>query len=151
MDFESAPRRTNDWVNAKGALRPWQVAEAPGCLARGEQRAQQLVDVRHAVARDEDVEELQGSVRWVAVPACDLPKCMRGAVGIDRDRVRRELTSALDVEVRRNGGGGEVAQVLGDDDSGPADDRSWSRHSNRDNYRLRMLLIGGGLTSPHLK
>jgi transposase len=22
---------------------------------------------------------------------------------------------------------------------------------NRDNYRLRMLLIGGGLTSPHLK
>jgi len=23
--------------------------------------------------------------------------------------------------------------------------------ANRDNYRLRMLLIGGGLTRPHLK
>lgn len=76
-------------------------------------------------------------------PTCPIPENRR--LGKTLDKWRDAFLSYWNT-ARSNNGGTEAINGLIE-----LHRRVARGFRNRDNYRLRMLLIGGGLTSPHLK
>jgi len=76
-------------------------------------------------------------------PTCPVPEIAR--LGRTLKRWREAFLAYFDT-ARSNNGGTEAVNGLIE-----LHRRVARGFRNRDNYRLRMLLIGGGLTSPHLK
>ena len=76
-------------------------------------------------------------------PTCPIPEIKR--LGKTLKRWREAFLAYFDTS-RANNGGTEAINGLIE-----LHRRVARGFRNRDNYRLRMLLIGGGLSSPHLK
>ena len=76
-------------------------------------------------------------------PSCPIPEVAR--LGRTLKKWRREFLAYFDTAGASNGGTEAVNGLI------ELHRRIARGFRNRDNYRLRMLLIGGGLTSPHLK
>ena len=76
-------------------------------------------------------------------PSCPIPEVAR--LGKTLKRWRKEFLAYFDTAGASNGGTEAVNGLI------ELHRRIARGFRNRDNYRLRMLLIGGGLTSPHLK
>ena len=76
-------------------------------------------------------------------PTCPIPEIRR--LGKTLTRWKDAFLSYWDTS-RANNGGTEAVNGLIE-----LHRRIARGFRNRDNYRLRMLLIGGGLTNPHLK
>jgi transposase len=79
----------------------------------------------------------------VSFSSCPIPEVAR--LGRTLKKWRREFLAYLDTAGASNGGTEAVNGLI------ELHRRIARGFRNRDNYRLRMLLIGGGLTSPHLK
>jgi transposase len=75
--------------------------------------------------------------------SCPIPEVAR--LGRTLKRWRKEFLAYFDTDGASNGGTEAVNGLI------ELHRRIARGFRNRDNYRLRMLLIGGGLTSPHLK
>ena len=76
-------------------------------------------------------------------PSCPIPEIAR--LGRTLKKWRREFLAYFDTAGASNGGTEAVNGLI------ELHRRIARGFRNRNNYRLRMLLIGGGLTSPHLK
>jgi transposase len=76
-------------------------------------------------------------------PTCPIPEIKR--LGKTLKRWREAFLAYFDTRRSSNGGTEAVNGLI------ELHRRIARGFRNRDNYRLRMLLIGGGLTSPHLK
>ena len=78
-----------------------------------------------------------------AFPSCPIPEVAR--LGRTLKQWRAAFLAYFTTERSTNGGTEAVNGLI------ELHRRIARGFTNRDNYRLRMLLIGGGLTSPHLK
>lgn len=76
-------------------------------------------------------------------PTCPIPEIKR--LGKTLKRWREEFLAYFDTR-RSNNGGTEAVNGLIE-----LHRRVARGFRNRDNYRLRMMLVGGGLASPHLR
>ena len=105
------------------------------------QAAQRLRAVYHAASPAEGRRLAEQIV--ASLPSCPIPEVAR--LGRTLKKWRREFLAYFDTAGASNGGTEAVNGLI------ELHRRVARGFRNRHNYRLRMLLIGGGLTSPHLR
>jgi transposase len=105
------------------------------------QCAQQLRQVYHA-ANPAQGRRLATKI-IDSFPSCPIPEISR--LGRTLKRWRAAFLAYFDTAGANNGGTEAINGLI------ELHRRIAHGFQNRENYRLRMLLIGGGLTSPHLK